>query len=91
MIVLPVLAIAVSGLSIGVLCVGDPKRRRVGSGRGDGQGKSVRRIAVALACLPGMILAATGDVSGFLGWVGGCSLIGWGITLAISKFSAGRP
>lgn len=72
-------ALAFSLAMIAVLWRGDPKRRRVaGLANVDG-GHGKRRLIVAAALLPGLILAVSGDSAAFLVWFGGCAIGGWGL------------
>jgi hypothetical protein len=46
----------------------------------------LRRLAIALAILPGAVLAITGDWVGFLIWLGAVAVLGWMIAAAFSAF-----
>lgn len=83
-------ALAFSAILIVLLCRGDPKRRRTAYMPGAGQSAMVRRILVATACLPGLLIALSGDVAAFLIWLGGTTAIGWFITLWFSRSSRER-
>lgn len=70
-------AIVVSVALIALLWRGDPKRRRTAGLRGIGHGPVKRRALAAMALLPGIGLATTGDSSSFLVWFGACAVAGW--------------
>jgi hypothetical protein len=48
--------------------------------------RGLRRLATALAILPGAVLAATGDWVGFLIWLGAVAVLGWAIAAVFSAF-----
>lgn len=70
-------ALAFSLVMIVLLWRGDPKRRRIAGLRDSGSDRTMRRLLVAAAVLPGVILAFSGDSAAFLIWFGGCALAGW--------------
>lgn len=74
-------AVAFSAILIALLCRGDPKRRRTAHAAGTSQSATVRRMLVAIACLPGLLIVLSGDAAAFLIWLGGSTAIGWLITL----------
>jgi hypothetical protein len=74
-------AIALSAILIVILGLGDPKRRRSMGNVAGGHGTVVRRLLAFAACLPGLYLAVIGDAAAFLIWFGGCSVVGWLLTL----------
>ena len=78
-------ATAISTILIVALCLGDPKRRRSGRLRGEGQSRTARRLLVAATLLPGLWLALIGDAAAFLVWMGGCAAAGWFVTLWFSR------
>jgi hypothetical protein len=75
------LAVALSGVLILWLAIGDPKRRRAQRVAGAGQGTTTRRLIAVAAMLPGIWLAGNGNVAAFLVWLGGCCAAGWFIAL----------
>lgn len=85
MFYLALVALALSGVAILALCLGDPKRRRT-AGDGGGMTARQRRLLAALTCLPGLGCALVGDSAAFLMWLGGCALIGWTLTTRFSRF-----
>jgi hypothetical protein len=46
----------------------------------------VRRLAIAIAVLPGVLLAITGRWVDFLVWLGAAAVLGWTIAAAFSTF-----
>jgi len=76
------LAALMSALCLAFLAASDakrlPERRTTVSG--------LRRLAIALAILPGAVLAITGDWVGFLIWLGAVAVLGWMIAAAFSAF-----
>jgi hypothetical protein len=83
-------AIAVSAALIVVLCVGDPKRRRVAGAAGWRLSTAARRSLAIAALVPGLLCALNGDAAGFLMWLGGCVLAGWGAALGVRALTAAR-
>lgn len=79
------LAIAFSSAIILWLGRGDPKRRRTARLPGEGQSVRTRRLLAALACLPGLYCALTGDAAAFMIWLGGCAVAGWFVTLGFAQ------
>ena len=77
MTVLAIAAVAVTALILGLLCIGDPKRRRTAGLRGEGYRTTARRAFAAAAMLPGLGLALMGDAAAFLVWIGAATIIGW--------------
>ncbi|WP_165322789.1 hypothetical protein [Rhizorhabdus phycosphaerae] len=84
-LLLPSAAILLTTTLIALLAAGDPKRRRSARLSGDGQGKSLRRVLAAFACLPGAVLAAMGDAAGFMLWLGGAAVAGWFVALLFAQ------
>ncbi|ALR19018.1 hypothetical protein ATN00_00490 [Sphingobium baderi] len=81
------LASAFSAICILILCLGDPKRIRVGRvPRREWRRRSRQALSVA-AGIPGLLLALSGDAAAFLVWLGACALCGWVVAV---WFSAGR-
>lgn len=76
MFYLALAAVALSGIAILALCLGDPKRRRAAGDNG-GMVPRQRQLLAMLSCLPGLGCALVGDSAAFLMWLGGCALIGW--------------
>jgi len=76
------LAIVMSALCLAFLAASDskrlPARRAALSG--------LRRLAIALAILPGAALAITGGWVGFLIWLGAVAVLGWMIAAVFSAF-----
>ncbi len=72
-------ALAFSLAMIVLLWRGDPKRRRTAGLRIIDKSPAKRRLVVAAAMIPGLILALCGDSAAFLVWLGGCTIGGWGI------------
>jgi hypothetical protein len=89
MIVTTLTAIALSAVPILLLCIGDPKRRRSVEKNSNGMATHQRRILVAIASVPGIVCALTGDSAAFLMWLGGCALVGWAATFCFR--AVGRP
>jgi hypothetical protein len=76
------LATLISALCLTLLAASDPKRspgRRAAL-------SGLRRLTIALAILPGVVLAITGDWVGFLIWLGAVAVLGWAIAAAFSAF-----
>ena len=80
MLLTALVAIAFSAIAIVMLCIGDPKRLRSTTRKGDGMAKGLRRSLTAIAVMPGVACAASGDSAAFLMWLGGCALVGWSAT-----------
>ena len=81
------LALAATALSAGLLALlglGDPKRRRSAGLKG-GHGQRLRRLYVAGAIVPGVLIAFTGDAALWLIWFGGCAVAGWLIALRLAQ------
>jgi len=74
---LATLALALSAMLIVVLCQGDPKRLRAAGLRSAAMLPRRRRGLAALACLPGLGCALSGNSAAFMLWLGGCALAGW--------------
>jgi len=74
---LATLALALSATLIVVLCQGDPKRLRAAGQKGTAMLPRRRRGLAALACLPGLGCALSGNSAAFMLWLGGCALAGW--------------
>jgi hypothetical protein len=77
---LGLLATLMSALCLAFLAASDPKRlpgRRAAL-------SGLRRLVIALAILPGSVLAITGDWVGFLIWLGAVAVLGWMIAAAFS-------
>ena len=74
---LALLALAISAMLIVVLCQGDPKRLRAAGQKGAAMLPRRRRVLAALACLPGLGCALSGNFAAFMLWLGGCALAGW--------------
>lgn len=81
-------ALLLSAIPILLLCIGDPKRLRAADRKGGGMAQPKRRMLAALACVPGIACALTGDAAAFLMWMGGCAMVGWAATFC---FRAGNP
>jgi hypothetical protein len=81
MIYAPVAAIALSMVSIFMLCVSDPKRLRSIRSYGHQQSMATRRLLTMCACIPGLYLAFSGNGAAFLIWLGGVGVMGWILTL----------
>lgn len=79
---LGLLATLMSALCLTFLAASDPKRL---TGRRAAL-SGLRRFAIALAILPGAVLAITGDWVGFLIWLGAVAVLGWMIAAAFSAF-----
>jgi len=79
---LGLLAVLMSAFCLAFLAASDskrlPERRTTVSG--------LRRLAIALAILPGAVLAITGDWVGFLIWLGAIAVLGWMIAAVFSAF-----
>ena len=76
------LATLMSALCLTFLAASDSKRlpgRRASL-------NGLRRLAIALAILPGAVLAITGDWVGFLIWLGAVAVLGWMIAAVFSAF-----
>lgn len=82
---LPYVAVAVSAALILWLSLGDPKRRRTEKLTGTGHSAAVRRMLALGVLVPGVACALAGDAAAFLIWLGGCAVIGWIVTLALSQ------
>lgn len=80
-----ILAVAFSTVVILILGRGDPKRRRTARLPGEGQSQRTRRLLAALACLPGVYCAVTGDAAAFMIWLGGAGVAGWFVTLGFGQ------
>jgi hypothetical protein len=74
---LALLALAISAMLIVVLCQGDPKRLRAAGQKGATMLPRRRRGLAALACLPGLGCALSGNSAALMLWLGGCALAGW--------------
>jgi len=74
---LALLALAISAMLIVVLCQSDPKRLRAAGQKGTAMLPRRRRGLAALACLPGLGCALSGNSAAFMLWLGGCALAGW--------------
>ena len=85
MMIVPLASIAVSGILILLLCIGDPKRRRTAGVDGREMSVATRRLLAAFACLPGLLCALMGDAAAFMIWLGGCGVIGWFVALWFGK------
>ena len=48
-----------------------------------------RRLAIAIALLPGALLAVTGRGVAFMIWIGTAAVLGWAIAAAFSTFFPG--
>lgn len=81
--VVALLAVAASALSLVMLCLSDPKRRRAAGSSGRQMGTRTRRTLAISALVPGMLCAFNGDAAAFLMWLGGCVLMGWGTALCL--------
>ena len=90
MMIMPLIAIAMSMLLILLLCVGDPKRRRATGLSGRSHGRSVRWILAGATLLPGICFAVGGDAAAFLIWFGGCAVAGWLIALTFRRAQGDR-
>jgi hypothetical protein len=82
MMVMPLIAIAISTLLILLLCIGDPKRRRAAGLSAKSHGRTIRWMLTGAALLPGAFFGGSGDAAAFLMWFGGCAVMGWLIALA---------
>lgn len=76
------LAALMSALCLAFLAASNSKRL---PGRGTAL-SGLRRLAIALAILPGVALAITGDWVGFLIWLGAVAVLGWTIAAVFSAF-----
>jgi hypothetical protein len=76
------LATLISALCLAFLAASDSKRQ---AGRRAAL-SGLRRLAIALAILPGAALAITGDWVGFLIWLGSVAVLGWAIAAVFSTF-----
>jgi hypothetical protein len=83
-------AIAISTIFLVLLCRSDPKRRRTARLAAAGPGALMRGMRVALACVPGLLLALSGDAAAFLIWLGGSAVAGWLIALWFGRRPAER-
>jgi hypothetical protein len=83
-------AIVLSTIFLILLCRNDPKRRRTAQLPAAGPGTLMRRMRVALACVPGLLLALSGDTAAFLIWLGGSAVIGWFVALWFGRKPAER-
>lgn len=85
---LPVLlaAMTFSSTCLALLCRGDPKRRRNARLASIGQGKMARPLLAMVMVVPGLYYALMGDGAAFLIWLGGCTILGWGITLLLARY-----
>lgn len=86
------IASLVSLLAVAVLAWADPKRRRsaglaalaqVGPGR--------RRLLIATALLPGLLLALSGDWAAVLIWQGAAAALAWLLVLALALRPVAAP
>lgn len=75
-----IFALGLSALLLGILCAGDPKRRRSSRASGKAQSKMQRWCLTSAICLPGLAFALSGDAAAFMMWLGGTGLIGWIVT-----------
>ena len=76
------LSALLSALCLAFLAASDPKRL---AGRRSALG-SLRRLAIAVAVLPGALLALTGAWVAFMIWLGTAAVLGWVIAAAFSAF-----
>ena len=77
-----VLALLVSGISLVVLGLFDPKRKS-----SDKPVSPYRRIALVGFLLPGIILLTSATLAAFFIWMGGILILGWLVTNALSAKS----
>lgn len=88
MMVVTLAAIAWSALCLGLLCLGDPKRRRSAEiAAGQPHAAAIRRALAAGAGAPGILLALSGDAAGFLLWLAACAVVGWVLAVAWSRLA----
>lgn len=90
MALLTLASTAFSAAVIILLCLGDPKRRRSARIAGEGHGSNMRRLLAALAALPGILQAVSGNWAAFLIWLGGCAVGGWLVALLLSPEQGGQ-
>ena len=81
-----VLALLVSGISLVVLGLFDPKRKS-----SDMPVSPYRRIALVSLLLPGIILLTYATLAAFFIWMGGILILGWLVTNALNAKSRERP
>lgn len=77
--------VAFSSTCIALLCHSDPKRRRSARLAGIGHGKMTRLMLITAMVVPGLSYCVMGDGAAFLLWLGGCAILGWGITLLLAR------
>jgi hypothetical protein len=75
------LATLMSTICLVVLAAFDPRRAPERAGA-----KGLRRLATALAILPGVLLVAIGEWAAFLIWLGAIAVLGWIIAAVFSAF-----
>jgi hypothetical protein len=90
MIVAALSALLVSAALIVLLCLGDPKRRRVAGMNAGSMSSTKRRLLVGAICLPGLACALHGDAAAFLVWLGGTVLAGWIAAACLSAITDRR-
>lgn len=73
-----ILALAITGAGLMALRAIDPKRRRV-FGLPPTKASPSRWIARAAVWLPGIALIAAGQEAAFVIWLGGATVLGWGV------------
>jgi hypothetical protein len=81
-----VLALLVSGISLVVLGLFDPKRKS-----SDMPVLPYRRIALVGLLLPGIFLLTYATLAAFFIWMGGVLILGWFVTNALNAKSRERP
>lgn len=84
MSLLLLLAVACSAIFLLLLGISDPKRQRAAGRQGKAHAPAVRPLLVVFAALPGVLYAFTAASAAFLIWLGGCTVIGWLITMLLS-------
>lgn len=89
MVGLALSALGLSAFPLALLCLFDPKRRRV-AGAGPAMMLRHRRSLVATATLPGLGCLLLGNTAAFTLWLGGVALLGWGLA-AIASLAQQLP
>ncbi|MEM6358201.1 MAG: hypothetical protein AAF844_21285 [Pseudomonadota bacterium] len=80
-----ILALAATGAGLMALRAIDPKRRRV-FGLPPTKASPARWIARPAVWLPGIALIAAGQESAFVIWLGGATVLGWGVAAMTPAF-----